>query len=566
MNLLPMPYKLEIRDGFLKSKKVNIINKCCDYRIEKALKSFDCDTDDVQMTVKCSELNSESYMLDITESNITINGDGLAGVFYGIQTLRQIFECDNVPCLHIEDKPSMEYRGVYHDVTRGKIPTVKTLKHFIDSLAYYKINSLQIYVEHTFPFKELGDRIETTGYLSPEEIKELDDYCYENFIEFIPSIPTFGHMYELLHRDEFKNLRAFDKEEEDRFLWWQRMYHHTIDPANEKSIEVIKSLIDQYIPLFRTDKFNICCDETFDLENGKHKGENTGKLYVDFVKQIISYLESKGKKVMMWGDILLKHSDLICELPKGIEFLNWCYDSKPDEDTFRVFSKTGERLIVCPGTGTWSRLVEHVSESDVNICKMLDLGYKYNAVGMLNTNWGDYGNPCSLELAMHSIILGASKAWNIKTIPDGDFNNSINILEYKNANAAEYLYRLDTAHDKMKWLRLAHYYSNLMHSDKINVSFPEKEQIEETVALCKTLIDELSEQKWGRDNYREEMILASEGVIVMAELFAKLAGYDIKRISDTSLWLNKYHQSWLESNKESELCEIEKMFLTLENV
>lgn len=344
------------------------------------------------------------------------------------------------------------------------------------------------------------------------------------------------------------------------------MTYITIDPANEKSIEVIKSLIDQYIPLFRTDKFNICCDETFDLENGKHKGENTGKLYVDFVKQIISYLESKGKKVMMWGDILLKHSDLICELPKGIEFLNWCYDSKPDEDTFRVFSKTGERLIVCPGTGTWSRLVEHVSEADVNICKMLDLGYKYNAVGMLNTNWGDYGNPCSLELAMHSIILGASKAWNIKTIPDGDFNNSINILEYKNANAAEYLYRLDTAHDKMKWLRLAHYYSNLMHSDKINVSFPEKEQIEETVALCKTLIDELSEQKWGRDNYREEMILASEGVIVMAELFAKLAGYDIKRISDTSLWLNKYHQSWLESNKESELCEIEKMFLTLENV
>jgi len=564
MNLLPQPCKLEIREGFLRSKKLNIINKCSDYRIEKALTYFDFDASGVQMIVKYDDLNSERYTLDIDENAIAINGDSLAGVFYGIQTLKQIFNMDNVPCMHIDDKPDMEYRGVYHDVTRGKIPTVKTMKKFIDTLAYYKINSLQIYVEHTFPFKELGDRIKTTGYLTPEEIKELDDYCYENFIELIPSIPTFGHLYELLHKDEFKELRSIAGEEEDRIFWWQRMRHHTIDPTNEKSIEIIKSLINQYSPLFRTNKFNICCDETFDLEGGKHKSENVGKLYVDFVKQIISYLESKEKKVMMWGDILLRHPEFISELPKDIEFLNWCYSADPDEDSVRIFAETGERQIVCPGTGSWSRLVERPSVADDNISKMLDYGYKYNAVGMLNTNWGDYGNPCSIELAMHGIVLGAAKAWNINTMPDDDFNNSINVLEYKNSEAVKYLFMLDSAQEKVNWNMLAHCYSNLTHEDKFNIVYPEKHQIEAAVLLCKTVISELTEQKWEKDEYREEMLLAAEGIIVIAELFAKCAGYNIERIADTSLWLKKYRQRWLKSNKESELCEIEKMFISLE--
>ena len=69
------------------------------------------------------------------------------------------------------------------------------------------MNSLQLCIEHTFPFREFGDHVEKNGYLTPEEIKELDDYCYENFIEFIPSIATFGHLYELLEQESYRDLR-----------------------------------------------------------------------------------------------------------------------------------------------------------------------------------------------------------------------------------------------------------------------------------------------------------------------------------------------------------------------
>ena len=564
MNLLPKPSKIVRKEGFLNSKKLTIVNHCNDTRIERALLWIDTASNGAELSVKCNNLNSEAYTLDISENSISIIGDSAAGAFYGIQTLKQIFNIDNVPCLYIEDKPDMQYRGVYHDVTRGKVPTAETLKRFIDTLAYYKINSLQIYVEHTFPFKELGDNIEKTGYLKAEEIKELDDYCYENFIEFIPSIATFGHLYELLQRDEYKHLQAIEGYEEDQIFWWKRMRHHTIDPTNEKSIELIKSLIDQYMPLFRTDKFNICCDETFDLTEGKHKGEDTGKLYVDFVKKIISYLESKGKKVMMWGDILLQHPECMSELPKNIEFLNWFYDAEPEEESFKTFAEADGRQIVCPGTGSWSRLVECLEVADSNITKMLDYGYKYNAIGVLNTNWGDLGNPCSIELAMHGLILGAAKSWNIKTMPDDEFNKCINVLEYKNNDAAKYLYMLDSAHKNLSWNMLLFCYSNLIHKNKFDITYPEKEQIEEAVSLCKTVIAELTGQKWVREEYRTEMLLAAEGIIVMAELFAKLAGYEIKRISDTDHWLKEYRKNWLKSNKESELSDIVNIFISLD--
>lgn len=200
MNILPKPQKLQILGGVLKSKTLSVKNFCKDARIDKALACFE-KGNGAELVIECRCGDSEGYILDISEDKIAISADSPAGAFYGIQTLKQIFENDTVPCLHIEDKPDMSLRGFYHDVTRGKVPTVDTLKKMIDNMAYYKMNHLELYIEHTFPFKELGDSVEKFGYLTADEIRELDDYCYENFIDFVPSIPTFGHLYELLEKE-----------------------------------------------------------------------------------------------------------------------------------------------------------------------------------------------------------------------------------------------------------------------------------------------------------------------------------------------------------------------------
>ncbi len=566
MNLLPKPQKIEIKDGFLRTKNVKIQNLCQDERIAKALKVFNVREDGANLIVKCENGSGEGYTLDIFEDEIVISGQSCAGAFYGIQTLRQIFENEEVPLLHIDDAPSMSFRGIYQDVTRGRVPTLETLKKLIDTIAYYKANSLQLYVEHAFPFKELGDAVEKLGYITPEEIKELDDYCYDRFIDFIPSLATFGHLYELLEREDYKHLQELDEYIVKDIRWIERMYHHTIDPENPESFEVIKSIIDQYMPLFRTDKFNICCDETFDLKKGRHKDKDAGRLYVEFVKKIIEYVKSKGKKVMMWGDIVLQHPEVIDDLPEDICLLHWFYNEQPKEEDFKTLRDSGRTQYVCPGTSSWLGFVEAMDKSTQNITNMLDLGNKYGAEGALTTNWGDCGDVCPLELALHGLILGASKSWNITTVPDEEFTKCINSLQFKNDRAVEYIKRLDEASRHVMWYYFAFCYSDCIYHTRhellyteSHVQDPPKEQLIDCAKQCKQIIKELENEKWEIDIYRRALVICAEAVMMTADFYAKASGYDLEPNVDTEAWFEKYRELWLESSKESELYQIKEV-------
>ena len=72
------------------------------------------------------------------------------------------------------------------------------------------------------------------------------------------------------------------------------------------------------------------------------------------------------------------------------------------------------------------------------------------------------------------------------------------------------------------------------------------------------------EEPWECDEFRQEMLIAAEGIAVCAELFASTLGYDVTRWTNTESWLSKYRAMWCSKNKESELCEIEKMFRYLD--
>ena len=134
MYLLPKPQKIIMNAGFLKEKSVCVKKFEGDERILKALKKLPCSEQGTELEIKIEGTGSEGYTLVIEESKITIIAAGPAGAFYGIQTLRQIFDNDEVPCLLIEDEPGFAYRGFYHDVTRGKVPKVETIKALIDTM------------------------------------------------------------------------------------------------------------------------------------------------------------------------------------------------------------------------------------------------------------------------------------------------------------------------------------------------------------------------------------------------------------------------------------------------
>ena len=112
---------------------------------------------------------------------------------------------------------------------------------------------------------------------------------------------------------------------------------------------------------------------------------------------------------------------------------------------------------------------------------------------------------------------------------------------------------------------MAYVYSNCIYEKQYNVEYPTEEHIIQTQGVCTEIINDLRDQIWYNDEYRQEILLAAEGLIIMAELFAKFAGYQIDRVANTEQWLEKYTSKWLEKNKPSELYRIIDMFRVLEN-
>ena len=563
LKLIPRVKQLTLSGGSLPCKAVCIRNASCDVRILNALQKLPIADRGVPVTVEISGGTGEGYTLSIRRDEIIIAAERDAGAVYAVQTLRQIFNHDEVPCLEIRDEPDVSYRGFYHDVTRGKIPKVETIKNLIDQMAYYKLNSLQLYVEHVYEFAEYRDVIAKTGCLTKEELLEIGAYCRDHFVEFIPSLSTFGHLYELLQQEQYQHLRVQKDYEYDPNFWCARMRHHTIDPLQSQSFEVIKSLIDQYMPLFESDTFNICCDETFDLRLFEGTEHDPGRLYVDFVKKLIAYLQSKGKKIMMWADILLKHPEVIEELPEDICFLNWNYRAQPPEENFRRFADLHRRQIVCPGTTTWNRLCERVEVEEPNICKMAEFAKEYGAEGILNTNWGDWGNPCSVELAMYGLVLGAEKSWSVDTPVDDCFYDAVNSLLYGKENGIQLLKELSAFHSTIGWCALIRSrFGTPMEGYPIL-----RASIAEVHESYSGLVQKLSAGEWKNDEFRQEMLLCAEGVCVIAELGAKLEqGWTGKRLTDTEQWLKKYRARWMQKNKESELPLLETVFRAVESM
>ncbi len=435
ISLLPMPQSIVYEDGVCDLHAVSL-KGCTDTVpsfVKEALSTF-CGGGEVSLSVECGEdTTAEAYRLVLKPLCITITAAGYKGVFYALQTLLQLRQNgDTVPCMTIEDKPDYAYRGFYQDVSRGRIPTVETVKHLVDRLSALKYNSLQLYIEHTHRFAEYVGINDDLGYYTDDEIREIDRYCREHCIELVPSLSSFGHLYYLLESAQYRHLCEMPDHIPTQHNWHDRLIHHTIDPTNPESLSLITSLMAQYIPLFTSDRFNICCDETFDLCKGKNAGGDVAATYVAFVSQLVAFLKNHGKTVMMWGDIVMQHPEVLSQLPDGIEYLNWCYDMKGNGLKPELLAEHGKPQIVCPSVHSHKRFVEKIVYNRPNIAAVLEAGKAHDAVGMLNTNWGDYGHVCFDEGMLYGLAYGGAKSWNVSGT-DETFDDAVCALVYRSS-------------------------------------------------------------------------------------------------------------------------------------
>lgn len=382
-----------------------------------------------------NQFRAEEYCLSVAPEGICIAGGSQRGLLWGVQTLRQLvrqYGC-LIPCMKIRDYPQLSARGLFYDVTRGRIPTLAYLKTLAEKCSFYKLNQLHLYIEHSFLFDGISETVRDDTPLTAQDILELDAHCRKYQVELVPSVASLGHLYKLLRGKQYGHLSELEEGERD-FSFYGRMEHHTLDVTQEESLELVKNMLREYASLFTSRLFNINGDEVFDLGKGrgKHMAEKIGshQMYVDWIGKISTFVKEMGFRPMFWGDVIIEDPEKIRQLPGDIICMNWDYSPEFREDHAQKLAATGVSQYLCPGLQGWNNMINHYGDAYRNLRKMATLAHKYKGEGFLVTEWGDYGHMQDPESSLSLIPYAGAMGWNEK-IPDKEMlDEAASVLEY----------------------------------------------------------------------------------------------------------------------------------------
>jgi hexosaminidase len=420
------------------------------------------------------ELGNQGYVIRATDSGVLVAGSSAQGLFYGVQTLRQLLRPDGtagktlaVPALVIRDWPSMEWRGVSDDISRGPIPKLDYLKMQIRTLSEYKINLLGFNMEHVFDFanqplvspkdvqkKDAPDR----AALTHAEIKELVEYAARYFVTILPEQQAFGHLHQFLKYEIYSDLA-------------ETPHGHVLTPTNPKTYDFIRQVYGEIVPLFPGQFFHIGSDETFELGLGQTKAlaaqQGLGRVYLEHLQKVFEIMKPYHKQLMFWGDIAVKYPELLTILPKDMIAVPWDYDPKPSyESIITPYTNTGLRVVVAPGAGDWRVIWPDFESAFVNIRNFIRDGQKHHAMGALNTTWNDDGESL-VDMTWPGLVFGGAASWQPEESSIDDFKNSYDWAFYRNGDRtfADAIDNLDRSHTLLAGAKLDNASHELFWSD-----------------------------------------------------------------------------------------------------
>lgn len=292
----------------------------------------------------------EAYQLNVSAKSITIESNTPNGIFYGLQTLYQMMPPEiygktrsksanwTIPAVEIIDKPRFSYRGLHLDVCRHYFP-VEFIKKYIDAMAIHKLNRFhwhltddqgwRIEIKKYPKLTETGSkRAETLigyyyerfpqefdgkpheGYYTQEEAREIVKYAADRFIQVIPEIEMPGHAqaalasYPYLSCNNDTTIKVATKWGifEDVFCPRDTTFRFLEDVLTE----IMDIFPGKYIHIGGDEcpktRWQQCedCQEIIKRENLKDEHE----LQSYFIKRIEKFINSKGRKIIGWDEIL----------------------------------------------------------------------------------------------------------------------------------------------------------------------------------------------------------------------------------------------------------------------
>lgn len=364
----------------------------------------------------------QGYALSIDAREVVLSVASKAASQYALASLTQLVALTQgvpgqlaLPCLELEDWPDFAQRGVMLDVSRDKVPSLDTLRTLIDTLARWKINQLQLYMEHTFAYPGHDIVWKAASPFTAEEIRELDRFCAARHIELVPNQNSFGHMHRWLVHEPYRQLAECPDGFDHPWNWTKEPYG--LCATDPRSLRFLEELYDALLPHFSSRQFNVGLDETIDLGAGRSRAaceaRGTERVYLDFLQAVGERVRGRGRIMQFWGDIIVKRPDLMPELPRDAIALEWGYEADhPFAEHLALFQRAGLEFYVCPGTSSWNSIAGRTDNAIGNLSRAAREGKAAGASGLLITDWGDHGHLQPLSVSMLGLLAGAGFAWN----------------------------------------------------------------------------------------------------------------------------------------------------------
>ena len=309
-------------------------------------------------------IGKEGYQLSVKPTEIIIKANEEAGLFYGIQTLLQLFPVGiesnelqkniswTIPCCEITDYPRFGWRGLMLDVSRH-FYTKQEVKDFIDQMVRYKYNLFhwhltddegwRIEIKSLPKLTEVGAwNVKKTGYFgdfskplpqepknyggfyTQEDIKEIVQYGKERFVNILPEVDVPGHSLAAIASYPYLsctgNNASYQVRSGEKIMDWHddgtftALVDNSLCPANEKVYTFLDQVFGEVAKLFPFEYIHVGGDECAKnfweksaaiQELMKKEGlKNTHEVQSYFEKRVEKIITSKGKKLIGWDEIL----------------------------------------------------------------------------------------------------------------------------------------------------------------------------------------------------------------------------------------------------------------------
>ena len=291
-------------------------------------------------------LGTEGYTIFVSPDKITISANKTVGLFYGIQSLLQLIPAEKqngriaVQCLSITDYPHYAWRGLMLDVSRHFF-SKEFIKRYIDQMAKYKLNVFHWHLTDnqgwrieikglpeltnigawrvprtgkywTFDYPESGEKATDGGFYTQEDIREVVEYASKRFVTIVPEIDVPGHSLAFIAsfpeacctQKQYHVNAGFSHEKDDIVLC----------VGNEDNFKKLEIIFSQVAALFPGKYIHIGGDEAgkefwkkcpkCQKRMADEGLKNEDELQSYFIKRIEKILNSNGKKLVGWDEIL----------------------------------------------------------------------------------------------------------------------------------------------------------------------------------------------------------------------------------------------------------------------